>query len=130
MQIKFTSLTVDDQDKALRFYTEVVGLAKAADFPMGPMRFLTLCGDAGIEGGQVILEAAAAFPPSAAYQKACHEAGRPVLALNTQDVRADFARLSALGVTFRGEPQDLGPIISVVFDDTCGNLIHLVQAKG
>jgi len=58
------------------------------------------------------------------------EAGVPVLALNTTDVRADFQRLSAKGVVYRGEPRDRGPIISFIFEDTCGNLIHLVQAKG
>ena len=63
-------------------------------------------------------------------QKAMLEAGIPALALNTKDVRADFARLSAKGVVFRGAPQDRGPIVSVMFEDTCGNLIHLVQAKG
>ena len=129
MLIKFVSLPVQDQDKALAFYTDVVGLTKAADIDMGPMRFLTLAGEAGIEGGQIILEALT-FPPKAAYQAAMFEAGMPILALNTQDVRGDFDRLSAKGVRFRGEPQDLGPIVSVVFEDTCGNLVHLVQAKG
>jgi predicted enzyme related to lactoylglutathione lyase len=129
MQIKFTSLPVSDQNKALAFYTDVVGLTKAADIDMGPMRFLTLAADDGVEGGQIILEALD-FPPKAAYQRAMHEAGMPILALNTSDVQADFKRLGAKGVVFHGEPQDLGPIVSVVFDDTCGNLIHLVQAKG
>jgi predicted enzyme related to lactoylglutathione lyase len=129
MKIEFASLAVTDQEKALKFYTEVVGLPKAADIDMGPMRFLTLAADDGIEGGQVILEAID-FPPKAAYQRAMYEAAFPVLALNTHDVRADFERLAAKGGAFRGEPRDLGPIVSVVFEDTCGNLIHLVQAKG
>jgi len=128
MQIKFVSLPVQDQDKALAFYTWVVGLTKAADIDMGHMRFLTLAGDEGIEAGQIILEAVT-FPPKASYQAAMFEAGMPILALNTKDVRGDFERLSAKGVHFRGEPQDLGPIVSVVFEDTCGNLVHLVQAK-
>jgi predicted enzyme related to lactoylglutathione lyase len=129
MHIKFTSLPVADQDKALAFYTQVVGLTKAADIDMGPMRFLTLAADDGVEGGQIILETID-FRPKAAYQRAMYEAGMPILALNTSDVQADFKRLAARGVVFRGEPQDLGPIVSVVFEDTCGNLIHLVQAKG
>lgn len=128
MQIKFANLPVTDQDKALRFYTEVVGLTKAADIDMGPTRFLTLAADAGFEGGQVILDAVD-FPAKAAYQKAMFAADMPVFALNTDDVRRDFTRLAAKGVIFRGEPQDRGPIVSVVFEDTCGNLIHLVQAK-
>jgi predicted enzyme related to lactoylglutathione lyase len=129
MQIKFVGLPVHSQEKALAFYTEVVGLSKAADIDMGSMRFLTLAGDDGIGGGQIVLEATD-LAPRAAYQTAMFEAGVPVLSLNTDDVRADVQRLSAKGVVFRGEPQDLGPIISVLFEDTCGNLIHLVQAKG
>ncbi len=129
MQIKFASLPVSDQDKALAFYTEVVGLTKAADIDMGPMRFLTVAGDDGIEGPQVILETLE-MPAKAVYQKAMRAADMPILALNTNDITADFKRLSAKGVVFNGEPTDLGPILSVTFDDTCGNLIHLVQAKG
>ena len=128
MRIKFVGLPVQDQAKALGFYTEVVGLLKAADIDMGTTRFLTVAGEDGFEGGQVVLESVD-FPPKAAWQKAAFEAGMPALALNTDDVQADFERLSAKGVVFRGEPQDLGPIVSVMFEDTCGNLIHLVQAK-
>ena len=128
MKIKFVSLPVTDQEKALKFYTDVVGLLKAADIDMGPMRFLTLAGEDGFEGGQIVLEATD-FPPKAAYQQAMFAAGVPILSLNTQDVQADFRRLTARGVTFRGEPRDQGPIISVMFEDGCGNLIHPVQAK-
>jgi predicted enzyme related to lactoylglutathione lyase len=129
MKIKFCGLPVNDQDRALTFYTEVAGLIKAADIDMGSSRFLTVAGEDGFEGGQVVLDLAD-FPPKAAYQRAMFEAGMPVLSLNTRDVRADFDRMTAAGVVFRGEPRDLGPITSVLFEDTCGNLIHLVQAKG
>lgn len=128
MQIKFVGLPVDDQEKALAFYTDVVGLIAAADIDMGQTRFLTVAGDDGFGGGQVVLESAD-FPPKAAYQRAMFEAGAPVLSLNTKDIRGEVARLRAKGVVFRGEPQDLGPIVSVLFEDTCGNLIHLVEAK-
>lgn len=128
MQIKFVGLPVDDQAKALAFYTEVVGLVKAADIDMGPTRFLTVAGDDGFEGGQIVLEATD-FAPKGAYQQAMFQAGAPVLSLNTRDIRADVSRLKAKGVVFRGEPQDLGPIVSVLFEDGCGNLIHLVEAK-
>lgn len=128
MQIKFASLPVTDQDKALRFYTEVVGLQAAADIDMGEIRFLSVCGEDGIEGAQIIL-GTTEFAPLATYQKAAFDADMPVLALNTDDVHRDYAALKANGVAFRGEPQDLGLIISVVFDDTVGNLVHLVQAK-
>ncbi len=129
MQIKFVGLPVEDQEKALAFYTGVLGLTKAADIDMGRARFLTVAGDDGFDGGQIVLEATD-FPPKAAYQKAMFAAGAPILALNTKDVRADVARLKARGVKFRGEPEDRGPIVSVLFEDTCGNLIHLVEAKG
>ncbi len=128
MQIKFVGLPVDDQEKALAFYTGVLGMLKAADIDMGASRFLTVAGDDGFGGGQIVLEATD-FAPKAAYQKAMFAAGVPVLSLNTGDVRADVARLKAKGVVFRGEPQDRGPIVSVLFEDTCGNLIHLVEAK-
>lgn len=128
MQIKFVGLPVDDQEKALAFYTDIVGLIKAADIDMGPMRFLTVAGEDGFEGGQIVLESAA-FPPKAAYQQAMFAAGAPVLSLNTRDIRADVARMQAKGVAFRGEPQDLGPIVSVLFEDGCGNLVNLVEAK-
>ena len=128
MFIKFTNLPVSDQNQALKFYTEVVGLSNAADIDMGPMRFLTVHADGGVEGPQIIL-AALDFPATATWQKAMFDGGMPILALNTDDVQADFQRLKAKGVVFRGEPQDLGPIVSVMFEDTCGNLVHLVQAK-
>jgi len=128
MQIKFVGLPVEDQQKALAFYTDVVGLMAAADIDMGATRFLTVAGDDGFTGGQIMLEATD-FAPKAAYQKAMFAAGAPVLALNTQDISADVARLKAKGVKFRGDPQDLGPILSVLFEDGCGNLVHLVEAK-
>jgi catechol 2,3-dioxygenase-like lactoylglutathione lyase family enzyme len=130
MKIKFTGLPVHDQDKALAFYTDVVGLIKAADIQMGPgMRFLTVAGEDGFEGGQIILELAGAFPPRAQFQKAQFDAGMPALALNTRDVQADYDRMAAKGAVFRGPPTDKGPIVSTLFEDGCGNLVHLVQAK-
>lgn len=129
MKIKFASLAVQDQEKALAFYTGMVGLIKAADIQMGPGgRFLTLAGEDGFEGAQIILETID-FPPAAAYQKARFDAGIPALALNTSDIAADYARMSAVGVVFRGPPTDKGPIVSTYFEDGSGNLIHLVQAK-
>jgi catechol 2,3-dioxygenase-like lactoylglutathione lyase family enzyme len=128
MQIKFVGLPVQDQAKALAFYTDVLGMMAAADIDMGASRFVTVAGDDGFGGGQVVLEPTD-MPAKAAYQKAMFEAGAPVLSLNTKDIAADVARLKARGVVFRGEAQDLGPIVSVLFEDTCGNLVHLVQAK-
>jgi catechol 2,3-dioxygenase-like lactoylglutathione lyase family enzyme len=126
MQIKFISILVDDQEKALRFYVDVLGFTKMADLPFGPHRWLTVVSPDGIEGVELVLEPMA-FPPSRAWQKALFDAGIPATAFITRDVHADQRRLAARGVVFRGEPVAMGPITAVVFEDTCGNLINLVQ---
>jgi catechol 2,3-dioxygenase-like lactoylglutathione lyase family enzyme len=126
MQIKFTSVMVEDQDSALHFYTTVLGFVKMADIPMGQFRWLTVCSPDGIAGVELVLEPMG-FPPARAYQKALFEAGIPAIALITKDIAAEVQRLKARGVKFRGEPANMGPITAVVFEDTCGNLINLVQ---
>lgn len=126
MQLKFISLMVKDQEQALRFYTEVIGFKKMADIPMGEYRWLTVTSPDGMAGVELVLEPMA-FPPSRVYQQALFDAGIPATALITQDVAADVERLSARGVVFRGEPKTMGPIKAVMFEDGCGNLIHLVQ---
>jgi catechol 2,3-dioxygenase-like lactoylglutathione lyase family enzyme len=126
MQIKLASVMVDDQDKALRFYTGVLGLVIATDLSIGPLRWLTVASPDGIEGVELVLELTD-FPASQVYQKARFAAGIPALALFTADIAAEHRRLLAAGVTVHGEPQTLGPILSVVFEDGCGNLVHLVQ---
>lgn len=126
MQIKFVSINVDDQEKALAFYTEILGFKKMADIPMGEYRWLTVVSPDGIEGVELVLEPMA-FPPAKAYQKALFDAGIPANAFTTKDIKAEYARLSRLGVRFHGEPIAQGPITSTTFEDTCGNLIHLVQ---
>ena len=126
MQIKFVSVIVDDQEKALEFYTKVLGFTKTADIPMGEYRWLTVVSPDGIEGVELVLESMA-FPPAKVYQKALFEAGVPCTAFTTMDIKSDVARLKKLGVEFRGEPMNQGVITSVMFEDTCGNLIHLVQ---
>lgn len=128
MQLKFISLMVQDQDAALRFYTSILGFEKMADIPMGEYRWLTVTSPHGLAGVELVLEPMA-FPPSRVYQKALFDAGVPATALITQDIAADVRRLSALGVRFRGEPQRMGPITAVIFEDTCGNLINLVQPE-
>jgi len=128
MQIKFVSITVEDQESALQFYTSVLGFEKMADIPMGEYRWLTVTSPDGIEGVELVLEPLG-FPPARAYQKALFEAGIPATAFTTKDIAAEVERLKARGVKFRGEPQDMGPIKVVVFEDTCGNLINLVQPE-
>jgi catechol 2,3-dioxygenase-like lactoylglutathione lyase family enzyme len=126
MQIKFTSVMVDDQERALHFYTTVLGFEKMADIPMGPYRWLTVTSLDGIDGVELVLEPLA-FPPARAYQQALFEAGIPAAAFTTKDIAAEVQRLKARGVTFRGEPAQMGPVTLAVFEDTCGNLIHLAQ---
>ena len=126
MQIKFVSITVEDQESALNFYTSVLGFEKMADIPMGEYRWLTVTSPDGIEGVELVLEPLG-FPPARAYQKALFEAGIPATAFITKDIAAEVERLKGRGVKFRGEPKAMGPIIATTFEDTCGNLINLVQ---
>ena len=129
MQLKFISIMVEDQDHALEFYTHVLGFEKMADIPMGEYRWLTVISPDGLAGVELVLEPMG-FPPSREYQKALFEASIPATALISTDIAADVQRLKAHGVVFRGEPQNMGLITAVVFEDTCGNLINLVQPAG
>lgn len=129
MQLKFIRIMVEDQDHALEFYTHVLGFEKMADIPMGEYRWLTVISPDGLAGVELVLEPLG-FPPSREYQKALFEAGIPATALISTDIAADVQRLKAHGVVFRGEPQNMGLITAVVFEDTCGNLINLVQPAG
>lgn len=126
MQIKFISVMVEDQDIALHFYTTVLGFKKMADIPMGEFRWLTVYSPEGVPGVELVLEPLS-FAPARTYQKALFEAGIPALAFITNDMAAEVERLKGLGVKFRGEPADMGLITAVVFEDTCGNLVNLVQ---
>lgn len=126
MHFKYVSLLVNDQERAVRFYTSVLGFTKRADMPMGEHRWLTVTAPEGAAGVELALEPLA-FPPSRVYQKALFDAGIPATALITHDIAADVARLKSHGVRFLGEPRALGIITAVLFDDTCGNLIQLVQ---
>ena len=129
MQIRLASITVDDQQKALNFYTEKIGFRKKEDIPMGPeFRWLTVTSPEGAEGVELVLEPLG-FEPAKVYQKALFEAGIPATAFMTADIEAEVARLKAAGVVLRGEVQDMGPIKFIMFEDSCGNLINLVQSK-
>jgi len=126
VQIKLASITVDDQDKALDFYTRVLGFEKVHDIPMGPFRWLTVSSPEGAAGVELVLEPLG-FPPAHVYQQALFEAGIPATAFMTQDIAGEYQRLRDKGVVFRSEPKAMGPITAVIFEDTCGNLINLVQ---
>jgi len=126
MQIKFLSVMVKNQEDALRFYTDVLGFVKMADIPVGEFRWLTVISPDGIEGVELVLEPMS-FPPAQVYQQALFDAGIPAIALITRDIHADYERLKKSGVVFRGEPQNMGLITTALFEDTCGNLVNLVQ---
>jgi catechol 2,3-dioxygenase-like lactoylglutathione lyase family enzyme len=119
---------VDNQENALRFYTTILGFVKKNDIPMGQFRWLTVSSPEGAEGAELVLEPMG-FAPAQTYQKALFAAGIPATAFITNDVLSEFQRLKALGVRFRGEPKSMGPITAVLFEDTCGNLINLVNLR-
>jgi len=126
MQIKFTSVMVEDQDHALHFYISVLGFEKMADIPLGEYRWLTVTSPDGVAGAELVLEPMG-FPPARTYQKALFEAGIPAIALITTDIASDVQRLKERGVKFRGEPTEMGSVTAVPFEDSCGNLVQLVQ---
>lgn len=124
MQIRHAVIKVDDQDKALAFYTGVLGFEKRSDVA-GPIRWLTVSSPGG--GGVELVLEPNHMPPALASQKALYEGGFPATILSTDDIQGEFDRLKDLGVQFRGEPKTMGPVSFVFFDDTCGNLIVLNQ---
>jgi predicted enzyme related to lactoylglutathione lyase len=126
MKIKIASVMVANQEDALHFYTTVLGFVKQTDVSMGQFRWLTVSSPEGAEGVELVLEPMG-FPPARTYQKALFEAGIPANAFITSDIDGEFRRLKERGVQFRGEPKEMGPITAVLFEDTCGNLINLVQ---
>lgn len=126
MKIPLTSVMVDDQDKALAFYTEKLGFVKKTDIPMGEHRWLTVVSAEEPDGTQLVLEPMS-FEPAGDYQKALHEAGIPLTAFQVDDVNREHERLKGLGVEFSMEPTDMGPTRMAVLDDTCGNCIQIFQ---
>lgn len=129
MRINVTSVFVDDQEKALRFYTEVLGFVKRHDIPVGEHRWLTVVGEAEPDGPELLLEPDV-HPAAKPFKSALVEDGIPFTSFAVTDVAAEHERLSALGVRFTQPPTDLGPVVTAVLDDTCGNLIQIAEAKG
>lgn len=127
IRVQLTSILVNDQDRARRFYTEVLGFQIKHDIPMGGASWLTVVAPDAPEGVELLLEPTG-HPASAVMQQALYKDGVPLTQLYTDDLRAEHQRLVALGVTFRSEPKQMGPVIFADFDDTCGNLIRLVEA--
>ncbi|MFT9787065.1 VOC family protein [Streptomyces rhizosphaericola] len=127
MRIHLTSVFVDDQEKALRFYTDVLGFEKKHDIPMGGEdRWLTVVSPEDPGGTELLLEPDK-HPAVKPYTSALAEDGIPAASFAVDDVPAEFDRLRALGVRFTQEPLAMGPVTTAVLDDTCGNLIQVVQ---
>ena len=126
MKITLSSVLVDDQAKALRFYTEVLGFIKKRDIPLGEARWLTVVSPEGPADIELLLEPNA-NPAARTFQKAMFEQGIPLTAFSVGGIEKEHQRLKALSVVFRQAPTKAGPVTIAVFEDTCGNLIQLVQ---
>src|SRR6202522_4714330 len=126
MKIKLTSVYVDDQNKALRFYTEVLGFTKKADFSQGPFRWLTVAPPDEPDGTQLQL-ALNDNPAAKAYQQAIFQQSQPAAMFFTDDVKGDYERIKARGAEFTMPPTDVTASIIAVLNDTCGNLIQVTQ---
>ena len=127
MRIHLASVFVDDQDKAERFYTEVLGFVKKADVPLGEHRWLTVVSPDAPDGTELLLEPDA-HPAVGPFREALVADGIPFTSFAVDDVRAEHQRLEALGVAFTQPPTPMGPVTTAVFDDTCGNLIQIASA--
>jgi catechol 2,3-dioxygenase-like lactoylglutathione lyase family enzyme len=128
MRIHLTSVLVDDQAKALSFYTDVLGFVGKEDVPLGEHRWLTVVSPDDPDGTELLLEPDA-HPAAKVFKAALADDGIPATSFAVDDVAAESARLAQLGVRFTQQPTDLGPVVTAVFDDTCGNLIQIQQRK-
>ena len=126
MQIKLTSVFVDDQDKALKFYTEVLGFVKKFDFPVGEFKWLTVVSPEEPGGTELLLEPND-NPAARAFQEAIFKQGIPAASFVVEDIQKEYERMKKLGVMFSMEPTKTGPATVAIFDDTCGNLIQIYQ---
>jgi len=128
MRIVVTSVLVDDQDKALRFYTDVLGFVKKTEVPLGAHRWLTVVSPDDPDGVELVLEPDE-HPAIKPFKQALVEDGIPFTSFAVKDVNAEYKRLVGAGVQFTQPPVEMGPVVTAVFDDTCGNLIQIAQLK-
>jgi catechol 2,3-dioxygenase-like lactoylglutathione lyase family enzyme len=126
MRIVVTSVFVDDQARALEFYTSALGFVKKADIPMGEFRWLTVVSPETPDGPELVLEPDA-HPAAGPFKEALVADGIPFTSFGVDDVHAEYERLRALGVRFTQAPTAMGPVTTAVFDDTCGNLIQIAS---
>jgi catechol 2,3-dioxygenase-like lactoylglutathione lyase family enzyme len=128
VRITVTSVLVDDQAKAVRFYTDVLGFVKKTDQPMGEHSWLTVVAPDEPDGTELLLEPDG-HPAAKPFKQALVEDGIPFTSFTVDDVHAEFERLRALGVRFTQDPAEMGPVTTAVFDDTCGNLIQIAAVR-
>jgi len=126
VRINIASVLVDDQEKALKFYTQVLGFVKKVDVPAGEYRWLTVVSPEQPDGPELLLEPDA-HPAAKEYKKALVEDGIPLMSFAVDDVEKEYERLVAAGVKFTQGPVRMGPVTVAVFDDTCGNLIQIAS---
>lgn len=126
MKIKLNSVFVDDQEKALKFYTEVLGFIKNKDVPVGEYKWLTVVSPENPDGVELLLEPSD-NPATQAFKKAIFEQGIPLTAFAVDDLETEYQRLVSRGVRFSMPPTEMGPTRIAVFDDTCGNYIQIYQ---
>ena len=128
MRINLASVLVDSQDKALQFYTEILGFNEKSEIPLGEHRWLTVTSPEDPDGVELVLEPDN-HPAARPFKEALVADGIPFTSFAVQDVQKEFTRMRELGVRFTQEPAEMGPVTTAVFDDTCGNLIQIVQRR-
>jgi catechol 2,3-dioxygenase-like lactoylglutathione lyase family enzyme len=128
MKIKLTSVSIDDYDKALKFYTEILGFQKKHDVPMGEgVRWITVVSPEEPNGTELLLEPNAGYPAMKAFKESLVKDGIPFTAFQVGDIQQEYERMRNLGVEFTMEPTNMGMSTAAIFDDTCGNLIEIYQ---
>ena len=126
MRITLTGVFVSDQDKARSFYTETLGFVKKHDLPVGEFKWLTVVSPDDPDGTELLLEPNE-NPVAQEYQKGIFDQGIPAASFDVTDIHAEYEKLKSLGVAFTMEPTEVGNVTIAVFDDTCGNLIQIMQ---
>ena len=128
MKIKLTSVSIKDYEKALNFYTEVLGFVKKKDIPLGSgARWITVVSPEDPDGTELLLEPNAGYPAMKTLKESLVKDGIPFTAFQVDDIQKEYERMKKLGAVFTMEPTKMGPVTQAVFDDTCGNLIQIYQ---
>lgn len=131
MKIKLTSVSIDDYDKALKFYTDVMGFVAKRDIPLGDgARWITVVSPEEPDGTELLLEPNASYPAMKALKESLIKDGIPFTAFEVGDIQKEYERMKKLGVEFTMEPTNMGPTTAAVLNDTCGNLIQIYQVTG